>query len=154
VHQASPTASFLFGKRRRRPSCGASCTPKQAGSPAAYIYEQAFLVMRQLGLLASQVEQQFHRMVFNVVVRNQDDHVKNIDFLMDRSGTWRLSPAYDVAWAYKATDDWTSKHQMSINHIRDNFVACDLLATVQTAGVSTAKPTPSSPRSIRRCRTG
>ena len=34
----------------------------------------------------SAVEQQFRRMVFNVVARNQDDHVKNIAFLMDHQG--------------------------------------------------------------------
>ena len=32
----------------------------------------------------------FRRLVFNVVVRNQDDHTKNISFLMGRDG--RISP--------------------------------------------------------------
>src|SRR3546814_4132705 len=47
----------------------------QAG---AYGYEQALLVIRQLQLPMADVEQQFRRMVFNIVARNQDDHVKNI----------------------------------------------------------------------------
>src|SRR5512142_1986940 len=66
----------------------------------AYSYEQALLAMRRLRVPPQQLEQQFRRMVFNVVARNQDDHVKNIAFLMDRGGTWRLSPAYDVTYAY------------------------------------------------------
>jgi serine/threonine-protein kinase HipA len=108
-------------------------------SPGAYAYEQAFLVIRQLGLPAHYVDQQFRRMVFNVVARNQDDHVKNIAFLMDRSGIWRLSPAFDVIWAYNPTGDWTSQHQMSINGKRDHFVVDDLMACARVAGISTAK---------------
>lgn len=107
--------------------------------PAAYAYEQAFLIMRQLALPARQIEQQLRRMVFNVVARNQDDHVKNIAFLMDRSGSWRLSPAYDVTWAYNPTGDWTSRHQMSVNGKRDDFVTNDLLAAARTAGMSTRR---------------
>ena len=62
----------------------------------AYGYEQAFLTIRQLGLPMAAIEEQFRRMLFNVVARNQDDHVKNIAFLMDKTGAWRLAPAFDV----------------------------------------------------------
>jgi serine/threonine-protein kinase HipA len=65
-------------------------------APGAHSYEQAILTMRRLGLPKAQVEQQFRRMAFNVIARNQDDHVKNIAFLMDREGRWSLSPAFDV----------------------------------------------------------
>ena len=44
--------------------------------------------MRELGFPASDLEQQFRRMVFNIAARNQDDHVKNIAFLMDKTGRW------------------------------------------------------------------
>ena len=96
--------------------------------PGAYSYEQAFQVMRELKLPYGDAEQQFRRMVFNVVARNQDDHTKNITFLMDKNGTWRLSPAYDVIYAYNPTGDWTNKHQMSINGKRDNFLKDDLIS--------------------------
>ena len=66
----------------------------------AYSYEQAMLVIRQLGLPATAVEEQFRRMVFNIVARNQDDHVKNIAFLMDKAGRWTLAPAYDITHSY------------------------------------------------------
>ncbi|MCP4549976.1 MAG: type II toxin-antitoxin system HipA family toxin [bacterium] len=97
----------------------------QAG---AYSYEQAFQVMRELRLPYSAIEQQFRRMVFNVVARNQDDHTKNIAFLMDRTGTWRLSPAFDVAWAYNPAGSWTNWHQMSIGGLRDGITRENLLA--------------------------
>jgi serine/threonine-protein kinase HipA len=108
-------------------------------NPLAYGYEQAFLAIRQLGLPARDVDQQFRRMIFNVLARNQDDHVKNIAFLMDRSGTWRLSPAFDVTWAYNPGGEWTSQHQMSVNGKRDGFVVDDLMACARTAGISTRR---------------
>lgn len=80
----------------------------------AYSYEQLFQVMRQLQLPYSQAEQMYRRMVFNVIARNQDDHTKNISFVMNRSGEWSLSPAYDISWAYNPQGEWTSQHQMSI----------------------------------------
>jgi serine/threonine-protein kinase HipA len=64
-------------------------------------------------------------MVFNIVARNQDDHVKNIGFLMDRAGRWELSPAFDVTYAYRPGSAWTSRHQMSLNGKRDDFTLDD-----------------------------
>lgn len=41
----------------------------------------------------------FRRMVFNIMAFNQEDHVKNLSFHMDRTGTWSLTPAYDLTYA-------------------------------------------------------
>lgn len=90
----------------------------QAG---AYSYEQAMMVIRRLGLSMGDVEQQFRRMAFNIVARNQDDHVKNIAFLMDQGGRWSLAPAFDVTFAYNSSGDWTAQHQMTLNGKRDGF---------------------------------
>jgi serine/threonine-protein kinase HipA len=94
----------------------------------AYSYEQAFNVMRRLRLPYSQAEEMFLRMVFNVVIRNQDDHTKNISFLMDNVGKWRLSPAYDLGFAYNPKGAWTNTHQMSINGKFDDITRKDLQA--------------------------
>ena len=93
----------------------------------AYSYEQAFNVMRALRLPYSAAQEMFRRMVFNVVVRNQDDHTKNISFLMDEDGIWRLSPAYDMGYAYNPKGGWTATHQMSINGKFDDITRQDLL---------------------------
>ena len=93
----------------------------------AYSYEQAFNVMRALRLSYSEASQMFRRMVFNVVVRNQDDHTKNISFLMGEDCRWRLSPAYDMGYAYNPLGGWTSTHQMSINGKYDDINRKDLL---------------------------
>ncbi len=92
-------------------------------------YEDAFRVMRELRLSSEEAGQQFRRMVFNVAARNQDDHTKNIAFLMDRGGQWRLSPAFDVTYAYNPGGLRTNMHQMSINGKRDDFTKKDLLKT-------------------------
>ena len=74
-------------------------------------------------------------MVFNVMARNHDDHVKNISFLMDRKGIWHLSPAYDVTYAYNPAGMWTGSHQMTINGKRDAITRQDLLTAARTMGV-------------------
>jgi serine/threonine-protein kinase HipA len=105
---------------------------KQAG---AYSYEQALLVIRRLGLSHAAIEEQFRRMVFNIVARNQDDHVKNIAFLMRQDGQWALSPAFDMTYAYNPSGIWTRQHQMSVAGKRDGFTVEDLRACAQTASM-------------------
>lgn len=104
----------------------------QAG---AYGYEQAFQVARRLGLPRPDLAELYRRAVFNIVARNQDDHTKNISFLMDRAGTWRLAPAYDVIYSYNPSGAWTSRHQMSLGGMRDGFTEDDLLGAASAADV-------------------
>ena len=94
----------------------------------AYSYEQALLVMRQLQLPMQAIEQQFRRMAFNIVARNQDDHVKNIAFLMNKSGEWSLSPAFDMTYSFNPAGAWTASHQMTMNGKRDHFTMEDFNA--------------------------
>lgn len=101
----------------------------------AYSYEQALQVIKRLQLPMRDVVQQFRRMVFNVVARNQDDHVKNIAFLMDKQGTWSLAPAFDVTYSYQPTGRWTSMHQMTLNGKRDGFELADFVAVEKVAGL-------------------
>lgn len=104
----------------------------------AYSYEQAFNVMRRLKLTYAEAAEMFRRMVFNVVVRNQDDHTKNISFLMGPDGKWKLSPAYDMGYAYNPDGAWTSTHQMSINGKFDGIVRADLLAFADANNIKNA----------------
>ena len=102
----------------------------QAG---AYSYEQALLIIRQLNLPMAAVEQQFRRMTFNIIARNQDDHVKNIAFLMDKAGQWSLAPAFDVIYSHNPVGDWTATHQMTMNGKRDGFTLADFRACAKSA---------------------
>jgi serine/threonine-protein kinase HipA len=101
----------------------------------AHSYEQAFLVIQQLGLPMASVEEQFRRMAFNIVARNQDDHVKNIAFLMDREGRWSLSPAFDLTYSFNPGGAWTATHQMTMNGKREGFTRGDFDACAKAAGM-------------------
>lgn len=105
----------------------------------AYSYEQAFGVMRALRLPYSAATEMFRRMVFNVVVRNQDDHTKNISFLMAEDGQWQLSPAYDMGYAYNPQGGWTATHQMSINGKFDDINRDDLLTFARQNNIKEAE---------------
>lgn len=94
----------------------------------SYSYEQIFQTMRQLRLSYEEAEQMYRRMVFNVIARNCDDHTKNFAFLMDRSGKWKLAPAYDICFAYRPDSTWVSQHNLSINGKRKDFSREDLVA--------------------------
>ena len=101
----------------------------------AHSYEQALLTMRQLRLPMQAIEQQFRRMVFNLVARNQDDHVKNIAFLMDKEGRWSLSPAFDVTYSFNPAGEWTASHQMTMNGKREHFTMEDFKACARSASM-------------------
>lgn len=104
----------------------------------AYSYEQAFNVMRALRLPYPAAEEMFRRMVFDVIVRNQDDHTKNISFLMEEDGKWQLSPAYDMGYAYNPDGGWTATHQMSINGKFDGIKRSDLMSFASSNNIKDA----------------
>ena len=83
----------------------------------------------------SAVEEQFRRMTFNIIARNQDDHVKNIAFLMDKPGNWSLSPAFDMTYSFRPSGEWTATHQMTMNGKRDHFTMDDFQACARTASM-------------------
>lgn len=102
-------------------------------------YEQAVQIMKKMGIGQSDIEQFFRRMVFNVMARNQDDHVKNISFLMDKKGNWSLSPAYDITYMYDPTGKWTNEHQMLINGKSSDININDIIASGKNMNISLLK---------------
>jgi len=103
--------------------------------PGAYSYEQALFAIRKLDLGMDSVEEQFRRMVFNIIGRNQDDHVKNIAFLMNQRGEWSLSPAFDMTYSFNPIGLFTSSHQMTLNFKQDNFVLDDFKTCAKTVSM-------------------
>ena len=104
----------------------------------AYGYEQALMIMRKIKLSKMEQLQLYRRMVFNVIARNQDDHTKNIAFLMNQDGEWSLSPAFDMMYSYNPAGKWASKHQMTINGKRDEFTKEDLLSVAASSDLKGA----------------
>ncbi|EOQ94730.1 HipA-like C-terminal domain protein [Leptospira wolbachii serovar Codice str. CDC] len=105
----------------------------------AYSYEQTLDVIRKIILENTKpaLEQQFRRAVFNVVSRNQDDHTKNIAFLMDQNGKWSLSPAFDMTYSFNPNGQWTNRHQMSINGKREKLGMDDFIELGKKADLKT-----------------
>ena len=71
-----------------------------AMDPEADSYEKLFAICRKLHLPEVDCQELYRRMVFNILANNTDDHNKNFTFIMDRQGTWRLSPAYDMTYIF------------------------------------------------------
>ena len=107
--------------------------------PGICSYEQAAGYMRQMDLGAGDVEELFRRMVFNVLAVNQDDHVKNISFIMDKTGVWRLSPAYDMTFSYDTSNLWLSAHQMLVNGKKTGISMQDIIESGNNMDISTRR---------------
>ena len=80
-------------------------------------------------------------MVFNILACNNDDHVKNIAFLMGRDGGWSVTPAFDVTYAFRPDGPWTSRHQMTVNEKQSGFSRKDLEECAQVAGLRRGRGT-------------
>ncbi|HAQ20120.1 MAG TPA: toxin HipA [Prolixibacteraceae bacterium] len=104
----------------------------------SYSYEQLFQTMRMLRLTYPEAEQMYRRMVFNVMAQNCDDHTKNFAFTMNRSGEWKLAPAYDMCHAYRPGSAWVSQHSLSINGKRQGITRDDLLEVGRQMNVKKA----------------
>ena len=95
--------------------------------PGACGYELASAYMKELGLYHKEIEQFYRRMVFNCLAVNQDDHVKNVSFIMDKKGKWQLSPAYDITFSYNPANRWLRAHQMTVNGKQTDIGLSDLI---------------------------
>lgn len=102
----------------------------------AHRYEQAMSVIADLDLGLRALQEQFRRICFNIAARNQDDHVKNIAFLMDQNGRWELSPAYDVTYSYNPDGPFAAHHQMSVCGKFSGFERRDLLTFADRSGIA------------------
>ncbi|MBX2867558.1 MAG: type II toxin-antitoxin system HipA family toxin [Acidiferrobacterales bacterium] len=146
LHEEGGRAHFMTQRYDRTPTGGklhyqslGALMHYDFESAGAHSYEQAILAMRSLKLPLKDIEQQVLRTFFNIIGRNQDDHVKNIGFLMNQSGQWRLSPAFDVVYSYNPGGDWTAQHQMQLNGKRNQFDRKDLWSFGQMAGLKQRK---------------
>lgn len=105
---------------------------------ATHDYNDLFRVITRLGLPPSDRQEAFRRMAFNVLAFNCDDHTKNFAFTMDQSGAWRLSPAYDVTFAYNPQSYWVNQHLMGVNGKFKDITTKDLLAFASSHAVDAA----------------
>ncbi|MCH5172122.1 MAG: type II toxin-antitoxin system HipA family toxin [Erysipelotrichales bacterium] len=108
-------------------------------TPRIVSYEEVANIIIKLEKSNKNIEQFYRRMVFNVITRNQDDHLKNISFIMDQKGNWLLSPAYDVTFAFNPNGFWTCEHQMIINGKTKDITLYDLICSAKSMGIDALK---------------
>lgn len=68
-----------------------------------------------MGLGREALAQLLRRLLFNVLAANNDDHTKNLSFLLRQGGRWELAPAYDITHAFNPDKLWIRQHLMSVN---------------------------------------
>jgi serine/threonine-protein kinase HipA len=100
-------------------------------------YENVFKVALSLGVPHKDVQQLFKRMVFNLVFRNVDDHLKNHSFMYNKeSDSWNLAPAYDLTFALNPLLTFkTTSRALSINGKRTEITIKDLLVIADTFSI-------------------
>ena len=111
-----------------------------AMNPDATSYEDLFEVCRKLSIPASEQSELYRRMVFNVMGGNVDDHIKNFSFLMERNGTWHITPAYDMMFTTNLDGAaYENVHSMSIAGKNSDITEDDLLQFARQNGIKNAK---------------
>lgn len=69
-------------------------------NPEAHSYENLMLTCRRLHITETEIQEVFRRAVFNFLANNTDDHIKNFSFMMDQTGKWQITPAYDLTYIF------------------------------------------------------
>jgi serine/threonine-protein kinase HipA len=105
---------------------------------ATHDYNQYLQTIVDLKLGAAALDEGFRRIAFNVMAKNCDDHTKNHSFLLHEGGRWKLSPAFDVTFAYNPAGEWTYQHLMSVNGKFASIERADLLVVADRFGVGSA----------------
>lgn len=90
-----------------------------------YAYEDIFAAARKLNVPHADIVQLFRRTVFNYLAGVCDDHDKNFSFTMDRNGTWRLSPAYDLTFTVNLKNPFRGDRQAMTLMGKDRFETKD-----------------------------
>ena len=107
-------------------------------------YEQLFMAIERLGMAYEDKEQMFRRMVFNVLVDECDDHVKNFAFRLREGGRWELAPAYDLTGTPASCEDdvwgnFAKIHAMSINGKQQGITDDDMIKVGDRFGIGNAQ---------------
>lgn len=110
-------------------------------SPENSSYENVFKLAHALKVPHKDLEQLFKRMVFNLIFKNIDDHLKNHSFIYNpQKDNWNLAPAYDVTYALNPLLNYTNvSRALSINGKRQQIVYQDLLTIAHEYAIKNPK---------------
>lgn len=117
LHQAT-LAGLIHGDFMRQNAC---------------TYEEYLRMTEALTQSPAQTKEAYRRMVFNVIGKNCDDHIKNFSFLMNAQGEWSLSPTYDLLYSFGPV--MYGEHKMSINGKNSEITLNDLAQCGYSVGL-------------------
>lgn len=97
-------------------------------NPGVDSYEGLFDTAFELNVPESEISELFRRMVFNVMGANVDDHIKNFSFMMEKTGSWHITPAYDLMFTVNIGGmGYENCHSMTVSGKKDDIGIEDLL---------------------------
>lgn len=97
-------------------------------APQSSSYEELFEVAEKLKLSREDIIELYRRLLFNILMHNVDDHARNFSFIMDPTGKWSLSPAYDISYPILEHND----HYMTLNGKNESFRMDDIMSIAYT----------------------
>ena len=123
---------FITKRYDRTDGCKLHTLSFAALCPKSSSYEELFKVAERLRLGREDIVELYRRLLFNIVTHNIDDHSRNFSFIMDATGKWSLSPAYDISYPIIECNN----HNMTLNGKTEKFKMDDLLSIAYNYGIS------------------
>jgi len=110
-------------------------------NPENSSYENVFKLALGLKVPFKDLQQLYRRMIFNLVFRNSDDHLKNHSFIYEKkSDTWSLSPAYDLTYSLNPLINFKiTSRALSIRGKRQDIGLKDLLILAEEFSIKNPK---------------
>jgi len=110
-----------------------------AMNPDAESYEDLFRTCNRLEIPENEKTQLFIRMAFNIMSSNTDDHSKNFSFVMDDSGNWHISKAYDINFIFRTLNTPETEHCFTLRGKSNSFSEKDLIMFAKEYNIKSAK---------------
>lgn len=95
-------------------------------------YEDFFRVTRRLTKDQRELVKAVKICAFNVLMNNRDDHAKNLSFLREADGRWRLTPPYDLTYC----PGYQGEHFMDVAGEGKAPTRAHVLAAAEKAGLA------------------
>lgn len=110
-------------------------------NPENASYENVFKLAAGLKVPHKDLQELYRRMIFNVVLANDDDHLKNHSFMYDKEkDTWNLAPAYDLTYPHNLMYKIYRKGRaLAINNKRTNIKVEDVLTIAEMYAIKNPK---------------